>query len=69
MQDYLSKVRYMHSQINAHELDTVKPQITDPTKIRLSLSVQRTDHLPPIDFTIELKHFEPLRSRHLYNGH
>ena len=35
-------------------------------------SVQRTAHLPPIDFTIELIHFEPPRSRHLStpnNGH
>ena len=35
-------------------------------------SVQRTAHLPPIDFTIELIHFEPPRSGHLStpnNGH
>ena len=35
-------------------------------------SVQRTTHLPPIDFTIELIHFEPPRSGHLStpnNGH
>ena len=35
-------------------------------------SVQRMDHLPPIDFTIELIHFEPPRSGHLStpnNGH
>ena len=28
-------------------------------------SVQRTTHLPPIDFTIELIHYDPLRSGHL----
>ena len=28
-------------------------------------SLQRTAHLPPIDFTIELIHFEPPRSGHL----
>ena len=27
--------------------------------------VQRTTHLPPIDFTIELMHYEPPRSGHL----
>ena len=35
-------------------------------------SLQRTAHLPPIDFTIELIHFEPPRSGHLLtpnNGH
>ena len=35
-------------------------------------SVQRTAHLPPIDFTIELIHYEPPRSGHLSipnNGH
>ena len=35
-------------------------------------SVQRTAHLPLIDFTIELIHFEPPRSGHLStlnNGH
>ena len=35
-------------------------------------SVQRTNHLPPVDFTIELIHFEPPRSGHLStpnNGH
>ena len=35
-------------------------------------SLQRTAHLPPIDFTIELIHFEPPRSGHLStpnNGH
>ena len=35
-------------------------------------SVQRTAHLPPIDFTIELIHVEPPRSGHLStpnNGH
>ena len=35
-------------------------------------SVQWTAHLPPIDFTIELIHFEPPRSGHLStpnNGH
>ena len=33
---------------------------------------QRTAHLPPIDFTIELIHYEPPRSGHLStlnNGH
>ena len=33
---------------------------------------KQTDHLPLIDFTIELIHFEPLRSGHLStpnNGH
>jgi len=35
-------------------------------------SLQRTAHLPPIDFTIELIHYKPPRSRHLStpnNGH
>ena len=35
-------------------------------------SLQRTAHLPPIDFTIELIHYEPPRSGHLStpnNGH
>ena len=35
-------------------------------------SLQRTAYLPPIDFTIELIHFEPPRSGHLStpnNGH
>ena len=35
-------------------------------------SLQRTAHLPPIDFTIELIRFEPPRSGHLStpnNGH
>ena len=35
-------------------------------------SLQRTAHLPPIDFTIELIHFKPPRSGHLStpnNGH
>ena len=35
-------------------------------------SVQRTTHLPPIDFTIKLIHFEPPRSGHVStpnNGH
>ena len=35
-------------------------------------SLRWTDHLPLIDFTIELTHFEPSRSRHLStqnNGH
>ena len=31
----------------------------------LTISVQRTAYLPPIDFTIELIHFEPPRSGHL----
>ena len=31
-------------------------------------SVQQTPHLPPIDFAIELIHFEPPRSGHLSNA-
>ena len=32
-------------------------------------SLQQTDHLPPIDFTIKMIHFEPPRSRTpLYKG-
>ena len=34
------------------------------TRLR-TISVQRTAHLPPINFTIELIHFEPPRSGHL----
>ena len=50
---------------------TVKPLITDPPKSGQPL-YSNTDHLPPIDFTIELIHFEPPRSGHLStpnNGH
>ena len=32
---------------------------------RRTTSLQRTGHLTPIDFTIELIHFEPPRSGHL----
>jgi len=35
-------------------------------------SIQQTAHLPPIDFTIKLIHYEPPRSGHLStpnNGH
>ena len=51
---------------------TVKPLITDPPKSGQPGSVQRTAHLTPIDFIIELIHFEPPRSGHLStpnNGH
>ena len=42
-----------------------------PSEKRTS-SLQRTAHLPPIDFTIEVIHFEPPRTGHLStpnNGH
>ena len=42
------------------------------SSVKQTTSVQRTAHLPPIDLTIELIHFEPPRSGHLStpnNGH
>ena len=56
---YLSKQSYSKTSNNG------------PSENRTT-SVQRTTHLPPIDFTIELIHFEPPRSGHLStpnNGH
>ena len=47
----------------ANKVTTVKPLITDPPKSGQPL--QRTAHLPPIDFTIELILYEPPRSGHL----
>ena len=51
--------------------DYSKTSNNGPSEKRTS-SLQRTAHLPPIDFTIELIHFEPPRSGHLStpnNGH
>ena len=48
-----------------------KTSNSEPSK-KQTTSVQRTAHLAPTDFTIELIHFEPPRSRHLStpnNGH
>ena len=59
--------------INSTSISTVKLLITDlPKSGQPSSSVQWTAHLPPIDFTIKLIHFEPPRSGHLStpsNGH
>ena len=55
----------------AESIITVKTSNNGPSEKRTT-SVQRTDHLPPIDFTIELIHFEPPRNGHLStpnNGH
>ena len=51
--------------------NTVNTSNNEPSEKR-STSVQRTAHLPPIDFTIELIYYEPPRSGHLWtpnNGH
>ena len=54
-----------------HQIIYSKTSNNGPSEKRTT-SEQRTAHLPPIDFTIELIYFEPPRSGHLStpnNGH
>ena len=63
--------RSLHKICGCSEFDYSKTSNNGPFEKR-TISVQRTDHLPPVDFTTELIHFEPPRSRHLStpnNGH
>ena len=65
--DFLGRTLLM----NNGALEYSKTSNSGPSEKRTT-SVQRTAHLPPIDFTIELIHFEPPRSGHLStpnNGH
>ena len=56
-EDILSK------SVNTHCIYS-KTSNNGPSEKRTT-SLQRTAHLPPIDFTIELIHYEPPRSGHL----
>ena len=63
----------MYSNYCCHKLEMVysKTSNSGPSEKRTT-SLQRTAHLPPIDFIIELIHYKPPRSGHLStpnNGH
>ena len=60
-----------YASVKLHAYIYSKTSNNGPSEKRTT-SLQRTAHLPPIDFTIELIHFEPPRSGHLStpnNGH
>ena len=69
--DFHIRTTIVHLTIPSQESVYSKTSNNGPSEKRTT-SVQRTAHLPPIDFTIQLLHFKPPRSGHLStpnNGH
>ena len=68
---FQSQMSERNSLLCGGELNKTSTLNNGPSE-KQTTSLQRTAHLPPIDFTIELIHYEPPRSGHLStpnNGH